>query len=157
MADDLKIMGKKAQLLPRYIRVVCRSRIDYTPDEILDYMHRQTLTNLLKWDKLEKYGFAQHHALVLRKYDTKGLLDIIHSLRGSKDIKNERCPFQVTGAKFSCFSCGMVKDCMEVLKKDETVQPSNTPREPKPENQENPVKAIVEAKRKRLQIREEKE
>jgi len=147
-------MGKKAQLLPRYIRVVCRSRIDYTPDEILDYMHRQTLTNLLKWDKLEKYGFAQHHALVLRKYDTSGLLELIHSLRGSKDITKEKCPFQITGTKFSCLSCGMVKECMEALKNDETVRPSNAPRKPEDENPENPVKAIVAAKRKRLRERE---
>ena len=108
-------LGKISQVMPQWVRAVCRSRIDYDEDEIAEYFRQQNIATLEKTHLRDRFSFIEKHIGILttvkpgevRKIAKKRML-IKHGETGFL-----ACRYQTEGKKFVCWSCPMVRHVIE--------------------------------------------
>ena len=126
---DFKAIGHAAQMLPAYLRVVCRSRFDCTPYEVLE-IARQETTDKIQALKDEGFNYVfldEHHEIVIKTPIDEILIVIEGNLTGG--IKNpllqhmmNQCPMQAHNgsnktARSKCWTCPIISDVLKELKK----------------------------------------
>lgn len=122
---DLQIIGRYSQLFPSYLRIVCRSRIDYTPAEILDKLRDSGMENLKTWERFGVYRFAAIHYEAFRTYTPDAALLLISGIRSNDYLV--QCPYIRSEKKTSCFMCGMVREFMGVIDSGEKTCSGSSP------------------------------
>ena len=125
---NFREIGKISQLLPTYLRVICRARFDCTPPEVLDIARAETTTKLNQAiANGYEYAFVREHLAIIETM-TPG--DIMQALDDevSAGTKNpllqhliSACPMQSHAgsnktARTRCWTCPVISDTLRKLK-----------------------------------------
>lgn len=110
-----KATGRASQILPAFLRVICRSRIDCTPQEIIDDMRDDSLANLkLAQQNLPDYKFIREHIAILEQYTPEQLSELIKS---EIEHQTPNSPYLIPicrmtergmGGKKACWICSVI-------------------------------------------------
>ena len=111
----MKAIGKASQILPAYLRMICRSRIDCTPIEVLDQARKIALSDLrIAQQTLPDYQFIKEHTAIASQYTPDQLLDLIADEIDRQTPKNPyitntcRMMDRGTGSKKACWICPII-------------------------------------------------
>lgn len=125
---NFREIGKISQVLPAYLRVVCRARFDCTPDEVIDIARAETTAALHQAiaDGYD-YRFVHEHIAII---ETIPPADIMQEITEeiSAGHKNpllqhliSACPMQAhrgtqKTARTQCWSCPVISSTLKHLK-----------------------------------------
>jgi len=122
-AARMKAIGKASQILPSYLRMVCRSRLDCTPIEVLDHARIMAKTELhAARQRLPDYHFVEVHEAIVHQYTTEQILDLIID---EIDHQTPKTPYsQATcrlmergaGGKKACWICPIMTATIQRLR-----------------------------------------
>lgn len=108
-------IGKASQILPSHLRMICRSRLDCTPIEVLDHARTMGLSELTAAkQRLPDYEFINEHHAILHQYKTVQLLNLIED---EIDAQTPKTPYSTptcrliergAGGKKACWNCPVI-------------------------------------------------
>lgn len=105
--------GKAAQLLPSFIRSLCRSRFEYDPDELQEEQKERAADQLEKSPIYHRYEFPRRHAEILRETGLSEFKEIIRRKVGLS--LSCGCPYQRELRKRACWTCPVTRGVIQVL------------------------------------------
>ncbi len=119
----MKALGKASQILPSYLRIVCRSRLDCTPLEVLDQARMIGRMDLATaHNRLPDYEFIVKHDAIMHQYTTEQILDLIEEEIERQTPKSPYStpPCRLTergaGGKKACWICPVITATLQRLK-----------------------------------------
>jgi hypothetical protein len=108
-------VGKTAQIMPSWIRAVCRSRLDYDEDELLENMKDKDI-EILEASKYKKqFNFVDKHIAILSVASPKGVRRFVRALQHKSPSQYGFCRYETDGKKQVCWSCPRVRAIIENL------------------------------------------
>lgn len=126
---DFKAIGKAAQILPSYLRLICRARIDCTPPEMLEVAKMIALDNIAaQAQEGPAFAFLERHRMIIEAHDPADLMDRLeHKVGGGQGsalmsrMAGGTCAMQAHAgamktAKSRCWSCSIIADLIRDLK-----------------------------------------
>lgn len=138
--QDFSAVGKAAQILPAYLRIICRSRFDCTPVELLEISQTIALDSI---DELKEagmsYRFLDEHRAIISEVPPADILALIEGRIGTDNHSPllarmiGTCPLQqfngpMKTAKSKCWSCSIIPELIRELKaKTKTEEAPNCP------------------------------
>jgi hypothetical protein len=105
--------GKISQILPSFIRSVCRSRFEYDPDELLDEQRTRAADQIAKSSIYRRYQFTSRHENILRENELSGFREIIRQKTGI--ALSCGCGYQRELRKRACWTCPVTRSVILVL------------------------------------------
>lgn len=129
LESDFAAIGKAAQILPSYIRVICQSRIDSrTEPEVLDVARHIALSKISDArDAGMNYDFFAVHEGIITDTDPSHILSLIeHEINSPTQSPllayvTNSCPLQAYNgaartAKTKCWYCPVITTVIKALK-----------------------------------------
>ena len=112
-------LGKISQVMPQWVRAVCRSRIDFDEDEIAEYFRQQNIATLEKTHLRDQFAFIERHIGILSTVKPGEVRKIASKRMRLKygETGFMTCRYQTEGKKFVCWSCPMVRHIIEEVMK----------------------------------------
>jgi len=115
-------VGKISQIMPAWVRAVCRSRLDYDEDEILELYRKQSIGMLENSHLRDRFRFIEKHIYVLEIATPEKVRRIITAQErmGAKTTGMfVFCRYQADDKKRACWSCRHVRTVISKLLKEE--------------------------------------
>jgi hypothetical protein len=108
-------VGKTAQIMPSWIRAVCRSRLDYDEDELLEHMKEKDI-EILEASKFKgKFNFVDKHISILSVASPRGVRKFVRSRQHQSAKQFSFCRYEADGNKRDCWSCPRVREIIDNL------------------------------------------
>jgi hypothetical protein len=108
-------VGKAAQIMPSWIRAVCRSRLDYDEDELLNHMKDRNI-DILEASKFKTiYNFIDFHISILSVGTPGEIRQFVRSRQKQHANMYNFCRYETDGKKKGCWSCPRVREIIEHL------------------------------------------
>lgn len=106
--DELKEVGRVAQIYCQWLRTVCRSEYDYTPYELLEEYRLSAIRNIEVSPVFKNYQFARDHHTLLKTARTDEVLKELHQKPSIIHV----CRFvsREHYSKKSCWGCRHIRD-----------------------------------------------
>lgn len=123
-------IGKAAQILPAYFRILCRARFDASPPEMLEIARGIARGDIESAQARGlSYPFLEAHRLILEHFEPGTVIETMDDIIGTKtaNIALSRvigvCPMQAHNgsakiAKSKCWSCPVISQTIQRLKED---------------------------------------
>ena len=106
---DLSIeAGRVVQMLPSFIRSMCRARFEYDADELLDEHRERAAAYIEQSPVYGRYQFTKHHAAALRHTALSELRALILKQVTRQQMRLS-CPYLRDPKKRSCWSCPVAR------------------------------------------------
>lgn len=135
-------MGRAGQILPAFIRIVCRARLECVPIEILDEARRIAKRDVSRVQRIYSYSFLDDYAKVLSN-PIERIVEVVRERTNEQGntprfiYTSGKCRVessQVNGksAKTLCWSCPIISEIISDLSTLPDIPPEEDA--PKPRN-----------------------
>jgi len=112
--DLTKETGRIAQLLPSFIRTLCRERFEFDEDELLAE-HQDRIVGVIEQSPIfNSYRFPEKHAQALRLFELDDLKELVKHEVIRQQMRTT-CPFLRDPKKRSCWSCPVARAVVKEL------------------------------------------
>jgi len=110
--------GRVVQILPSFIRSLCRARFEYDADELLEEQQARAAGQIEASPIFARYKFPLKHAAALRSWSLEEIKEITNKQVMRQQMK-QSCPYLRDPKKRSCWSCPVAKGAVLEMIEDE--------------------------------------
>jgi len=108
VSDLVNETGRVKELLPSFIRSLCRARFEYDPEELQEDQQDRIASSIESSSIFTKYQFPLKHAKALRQWPIADIKELIRRVVIRQQMRLS-CPYLRDPKKRVCWSCPVAR------------------------------------------------